>query len=546
MNKTANWRAIARQVWIEKQIRTTTWLNGLFFFFRRLPIVGKTISPNLYREYELKKGLFWIAFVGLTVFNVLLNAALVFGLSVFGGVIISALFKHVAASQLLRTGFFAWFEMIPFFGFISGLSNKLSKGQLEYARNFGLSPRAYLKNMLLANRLLNVFLYVPGFFAFAIVTGQIGMTATGLVSLLFFYLLGLLLNRKLFQWHIKKTDLIIVILAVIWGLVQTPLVLLGWGLRINPIVGNLGTALVLLVGTAIVAHRLLHFKFENEYLLNQIDSTNISLGKAAKAQSKQYLGQGMAMQSKMTVTDESGLANRYQGNQYLNALLFKRYQPELVRGMKRRGFGLLLAIVIALVAGVVFRGKFSKHDVSLVSTMSLPFLFFVFYILGYGKKIAQMVFLNCDVAMLNYPFYREPKAIIQGFMYRFKMTAAYNAVIAVAVFLIYFVFGIANGRLLGPAFFGVLLLLLVALTLLFSFHELFVYYMLQPFTSDLTVKNPLYKLVSGALYWVSYANTRLNFKGLTYSLIISLVVFVYVGIGLFFLYKKAPQTFKLK
>ena len=157
-----------------------------------------------------------------------------------------------------------------------------------------------------------------------------------------------------------------------------------------------------------------------------------------------------------------------------------------------------------------------------------------------------MVFLNCDVAMLNYPFYREPKAIIQGFMYRFKMTAAYNAVIAVAVFLIYAVFGIANGRLLGLAFFGVLLLLLVALTLLFSFHELFVYYMLQPFTSDLTVKNPFYKLVSGALYWVSYANTRLNFKGLTYSLIISLVVFVYVGIGLLFLYKKAPQTFKLK
>ena len=91
-----------------------------------------------------------------------------------------------------------------------------------------------------------------------------------------------------------------------------------------------------------------------------------------------------------------------------------------------------------------------------------------------------------------------------------------------------------------------LFLFLISLTALFSFHDLFIYYILQPFTKDMEVINPVYKFLSGALYWVAYLNIKLDLGSHLYILLISLAMIAYVSIGYWILLKKAPQTFRLK
>nr|WP_313176564.1 hypothetical protein [Streptococcus parasuis] len=91
-----------------------------------------------------------------------------------------------------------------------------------------------------------------------------------------------------------------------------------------------------------------------------------------------------------------------------------------------------------------------------------------------------------------------------------------------------------------------LFLLLISLTALFSFHDLFIYYILQPFTKDMEVINPVYKFLSGALYWVAYLNIKLDLGSHLYILLISIAMITYVSIGYWILLKKAPQTFRLK
>ena len=95
-------------------------------------------------------------------------------------------------------------------------------------------------------------------------------------------------------------------------------------------------------------------------------------------------------------------------------------------------------------------------------------------------------------------------------------------------------------------FFLILTFLLISLACLFSFHELFVYYLLQPFTSDLEVINPIYKGVSGALYWVAYLNLQSNESGLNYVILISVASLLYVLIGLIIISLVAPKTFRFK
>ena len=81
---------------------------------------------------------------------------------------------------------------------------------------------------------------------------------------------------------------------------------------------------------------------------------------------------------------------------------------------------------------------------------------------------------------------------------------------------------------------------------LLSFHELFLYYLLQPFTEDLQVKNPIYRTVSGALYWVFWLGMDVELDSILLPLLAGGLAVTYVAIGTLVILKKAPQTFKKK
>ncbi|MFX3968615.1 hypothetical protein ACJBXI_10315, partial [Streptococcus suis] len=103
----------------------------------------------------------------------------------------------------------------------------------------------------------------------------------------------------------------------------------------------------------------------------------------------------------------------------------------------------------------------------------------------------------CDISMLHYHFYREAKSIIAGFNYRFLQTCKLNLIFATSLCLAIMVLGrfaVSLETILLTA------LLLISLTDLLSFHDLIIYFILQPLTNDMDVVNPLYKFLSGALY----------------------------------------------
>ncbi|HEM6574338.1 TPA: hypothetical protein U2E57_000093 [Streptococcus suis] len=229
------------------------------------------------------------------------------------------------------------------------------------------------------------------------------------------------------------------------------------------------------------------------------------------------------------------------GMTYLNALLFDRYRSVLTKKLHFR-LGCLLAIVL-FIEGIRW---FSKDDIQISNTNyieGLPFAFMVMYAASMGKAVAQMVFVNCDISMLHYPFYREAKTIIAGFHYRFLQTVKLNVAFSGSLLLALIIFTRAQ---LPIETYLLTALLLLSLTALFSFHDLFIYYILQPFTKDMEVVNPVYKFLSGALYWVAYLNIKLDLGSHLYILLISIAMITYVSIGYWILLKKAPQTFRLK
>ena len=138
--------------------------------------------------------------------------------------------------------------------------------------------------------------------------------------------------------------------------------------------------------------------------------------------------------------------------------------------------------------------------------------------------------------ILHYFWYQEKYNLhrtVNGFFYYLRKLPLVGQSIPESIFKSY-------------SFKSALFLLLISLTALFSFHDLFIYYILQPFTKDMEVINPVYKFLSGALYWVAYLNIKLDLDSHLYILLISLAMIAYVSIGYWILLKKAPQTFRLK
>lgn len=138
--------------------------------------------------------------------------------------------------------------------------------------------------------------------------------------------------------------------------------------------------------------------------------------------------------------------------------------------------------------------------------------------------------------ILRYFWYQEKYNLhrtVNGFFYYLRKLPLVGQSIPESIFKSY-------------SFKSTLFLFLISLTALFSFHDLFIYYILQPFTKDMEVINPVYKFLSGALYWVAYLNIKLDLGSHLYILLISLAMIAYVSIGYWILLKKAPQTFRLK
>lgn len=72
------------------------------------------------------------------------------------------------------------------------------------------------------------------------------------------------------------------------------------------------------------------------------------------------------------------------------------------------------------------------------------------------------------------------------------------------------------------------------------------YYIFQPFTSSMQMKNPFYGLINFAVYFISYIIIQFPAPPALFLPIITGLLVLYTTIALFLVYRKAPQTFRIK
>ncbi|HEM5056004.1 TPA: hypothetical protein U1251_001222 [Streptococcus suis] len=538
-------KTILRYFWYQEKYNLYRTVNGFFYYLRKLPLVGQSIPESIFKSYSFKSSLFLI----LHIFSIP-SRFLVKGiwLAIYS-CIATFWIKLLSNNQLdfwqipsdtWLLGFSLWLVFVGYaYRFGKGFEPFIAKSEREFMQNFGLSQSSFLQSQLFVEPIITSLSYLPALLIFSSLSGNWLYLPLGLLTIPAGSFTGQALNRWFFNRRILSR-------RNSWQ----SWVILGTGLAVIACLILFRNHLSLIFLLTVLVCQVLLIWFGYGYLkqqTNHLDYLYYCMDQSLQMDKKifeltkgnEYTRQGLQMQAKLSMETGKDLSH-LSGMTYLNALLFDRYKKVLYKKVR----GWVLSLVVILVALEAFRYYLEPFELTdAVLLRCLPFSFMIMYVASSGKVVAQMVFVNCDISMLHYPFYREAKTIIAGFNYRFLQTFKLNLIFAFSLFLAIMALGrfaFSLETILLTA------LLLISLTALFSFHDLFIYYILQPFTKDMEVVNPVYKFLSGALYWVAYLNIKLDIGSHLYILLISIAMITYVSIGYWILLKKAPQTFRLK
>ena len=538
-------KTILHYFWYQEKYNLHRTVNGFFYYLRKLPLVGQSIPESIFKSYSFKSALFLFLHIFSIPSRFLVKGlwlALNFYFASFWINLLSGgefNFWNVLPGTWLL-GFSLWLVFVGYaFRFGKGFEPFIAKSEREFMRNFGLSQSSFLQSQLFVEPIITSLSYLPALLIFSSLSGNWLYLPLGLLTIPTGVFTGQALNRALFNrgilarrnswqsWVILGTGLAAIASLIFFRNHLSPIFLL-------PILAC--QVLLIWFGYRYLKQQTNHL----DYLYYCMDQS-LQMDKKIFEMTKgnEYTRQGLQMQDKLS-TEKGKDLSHLSGMTYLNALLFDRYKKVLYKKVRNWVLSLVV-ILVALEALRYYLGPFELTDAILLRF--LPFSFMIMYIASSGKVVVQMVFVNCDISMLHYPFYREAKTIIAGFNYRFWQICKLNLIFACSLFLTIMVLGrfaFSMETILLTA------LLLISLTALFSFHDLFIYYILQPFTKDMEVVNPVYKFLSGALYWVAYLNIKLDLGSHLYILLISIAMITYVSIGYWILLKKAPQTFRLK
>jgi len=236
------------------------------------------------------------------------------------------------------------------------------------------------------------------------------------------------------------------------------------------------------------------------------------------------------------------LHSNKDGFAYINAIFFRRHKRILLRPISRQ----MVVIVFLFIAAYVmsyFTTDFHSKYIKLIKQSFAMFVFALYY-MSTGQKAAKAMFYNCDISLLHYGFYTNSQAVLATFTVRVKYLIITNLLPALTLgggLLLLDLLTGGSGLTLLPV-----TIMILVLSVFFSVHNLFLYYIFQPYTTDLSVKNPLFTLFNVLTYFLSYICLQLDGVPIGFLVGMIIVTTIYSLVALVLVYRLAPKTFVIK
>ncbi len=261
-------------------------------------------------------------------------------------------------------------------------------------------------------------------------------------------------------------------------------------------------------------------------------------------QSKDYSRQAIVdIKEKDKKIDEKKLKGK-KGYDLFNTIFFERHKEILLRSAKwLAAISLLIIVVVGI---LMIASPTLQKSLNNFLLNNIAWFVIIMYFINRGAIITQAMFYNCDHSMLTFNFYRNPKVILNVFKTRLLTVSKVNLIPAVVIaiglpILLYISGGTTNilDYISIPIF-------IIVLSIFFSIHYLVIYYLFQPYDKNMKMKSITYSIISAMTYIISYSLTDFRMSTTMFSILAIIATVTYSIIALVLVYKKSPQTFKIK
>lgn len=241
---------------------------------------------------------------------------------------------------------------------------------------------------------------------------------------------------------------------------------------------------------------------------------------------------------------DTSLNSTKEGFSYFHELFVKRHRKILTKAIKKQTIVLVgIAIVMSFLVKVNASVASTTNHLMLVF---LPYFVFIMYMLNRGTTLTQAMFMNCDHAMLSYRIYRKPNVILGLFKERLKTLIGLNLILATVIGFTLALLLFLSGGTSNVYNYFVLFFSILAMSVFFSVHYLVMYYLLQPYNVHTEMKSSTYSVVQGVTYFVCYYMMQLRLPTFYFGLSVTAFCILYSLLSLWFAYRLAPKTFKLR
>ncbi|MCL1998606.1 MAG: hypothetical protein FWG65_07560 [Turicibacter sp.] len=572
-------------IFLSLRIRFANAANRVLYLLRRLPGLKRLISSEMH-DYEgvkiaalilgfsfvvSKKIGFFLLYLGLLYsFGLLLSFLGLFDslFDVFGDSEPRALFS---GADIVGNMLVAWFVI----SFIGAPVNAVIVGA-EHWRNdetmvvfFRTNPIKYGKSRILADRVSDWFIIAPALFiGFVILLDGVFVAFWAVFATLTVYtafrLFAEFLNLSLF---LRKG---IHFATSAWGSFGLLIFFVLLGLVVPYFLGVPDFNALFLspyANLAVIASVLAIFlliKYLGQYpLYFDILVENIHRNKGWAEEYKKatasWDSDHESAKDWSAGVDSTNLTNdkhsHRSGFDYLNVLFFERHRKLFFRKMLLRcALPILLSLGVLLFTAfaALFLNRtpreifFSEYS-NLADLFDFTSVFlFITYLASMGKIVTGAIFVNCDIHMLHYPYYRQAGVILASFKARFAKLAKFNLLITsiLAFSTIGSLWLLWGYMVLEYAI--VFLATLTIIGLILAFNDLFLYYVIQPYDSDGRGKSWLYSVINWIVYALTILFTGMPIEPLSFAIAWLVAGIIYSGFGTIILLKIAPRRFRLR
>ena len=525
-----------RDVLLIQEYNLITSVNSFFFWLLKIPFLGKIISRKIYKTIlKIVEKSSWISLI-------LPFITKVFSKLIFYGIIVAIITKgeFLIKDAEISKSILIYISLITLFGFMKEAFNFYDANQKSYyfIRQFKMSPKSYFIGsfsyslivfaitfsitMKIIFSIISINIAFINILAFSILSCSLRIFAA------LFMLKKNLKDKKLqiYENSIIFSYYILALVILIFNKSILPLLNVNLEVLYNPILLLFGIIIILLSFKSVLKQN----NFD-EIIYPRLTVDLLSLGN------------DMDVEFSVVKTEEENIKigkedfSNYSGIRYINEIFFKRHE-NIYKKKTRKPFILKALIYIGISIAVLFIPT-NEIELDFLNKAYLVILFASAYYMFSGNFFIKYCFYNMDYPLMKSNFYRKPEHIMESMKIRLVKLLKNNMILFILMIIMIIT---VNLRFqLGTKHLFLSLSSGILGVLFFSLHYMFAYYIIQPFTKGLKIKNPLYNGLTYIIYMLSYSVITGDY---IYLVLIFAVIYIILGfLGLKYL---APKRFKLR